>query len=155
MFKRVGIRGCPSPCTLSLATTCPGSGLPAGFGQEAFQDRGAGVTTVADPNFTRHRGAALKCLGPMFAGQFKMREPAASEIEYAVDAPIRPFAAGFADAGAIGEAWRAVWPAQSGAGRLRRQQSPDNGREERHRLLQPVMNTGIAEFDDFQQRHSA
>ncbi len=89
----------------------------------------------------------------MLAGQFKMRESAAAEIEHAVDAPVRAFAAGFADAGAIGETQRAARPAQSGAGCFGRQQQTDQGGEERHRLFQPVMNTGVAEFGGSQQRH--
>ncbi len=46
-------------------------------------------------------------------------------------------------------------PAQPGAGCCHRQQLGDNGGKECHRLLQPVMHNGIAEFGDLQQRHPA
>jgi hypothetical protein len=46
-------------------------------------------------------GAAL--LGALLVGQFKIRKPAVCEIEQAVDAPVRAFAGGFADIGAVGQ----------------------------------------------------
>ena len=100
----------------------------------------------------RQRRTAFQGFGAAFVGQFKMRKPTACEIEHAVDTPVRACATGFADAGAIGETQCAAGPAQPGARRLYLQQPTDNGGEERHRLFQPVMHTGIAEFDDVQQR---
>ena len=74
-------------------------------------------------------------------------------IEHAVDAPVRAFAAGFADTSAVSETQHAAGPAQIGAGCLRRQQPSDQGGQECHCLLQSVMNARIAEIGDLQQRH--
>jgi hypothetical protein len=82
-----------------------------------------------------------------------MRKPATCEIEHAVDAPVRAFAGGFADAGAVGQTQRSAGPAQIGAGRFRRQQPPDQGGEEGYRLFQPIMHARIGQFGDLQQRH--
>jgi hypothetical protein len=76
-------------------------GLAAGLGQEAFQYRHAGVIPVANANLARGRFTSVQRLGAMFVSQFKMRKPAASKVEHAMNPPIRSFAAGLADAGTI------------------------------------------------------
>ena len=70
-----------------------------------------------------------------------------------MDAPVRAGAAGFADACAVSKTQRAAGPAQVAAGYLRRQQPSDQGGQEGYRLLQSIMNAGIAELGDPQQRH--
>jgi hypothetical protein len=89
----------------------------------------------------------------VLVSQFNVRESAATKIEHAMHAPIGAFAAGFADAGTVGETQRAARPTQSGAGRLGCQQQPNQGGEEGHRLLQPVMNARISEVRDLHQRY--
>src|ERR1700749_5327153 len=70
--------------------------LPTSFGQEAFQNRHPGIIAVADPDLARDRRTTLQRLGAVLVGQFKMRKTAACDIEHAADAPVRPFACGFA-----------------------------------------------------------
>ena len=77
-----------------------------------------------------------------------MREPAASEVEHAVDAPIGAGAAGLADAGAIGKAQRATGPAQLRTLCFGREQSFHQGGEEVRCLVQPVFDAGVAEVGD-------
>jgi hypothetical protein len=128
-------------------------GLAAACGQKSLQNRHAGIVAIADADLARQWGATFKRLGAVLVGQFKMREAAAAKIEHAVDAPVRAFAAGFADTSAVSETQHAAGPAQIGAGDFRRQQASDQGGQECHRLLQSVMNAGIAEIGDLQKRH--
>src|SRR5208283_1185880 len=101
---------------------------------KSLQRRHASVIAIADADLARQRGAAFKRLGTVLIGQFKMREPAAAKIEHAVDAPVRAFAAGLADTSAVSETQHAAGPAQIGAVYFRRQQAPDKGGQECHRL---------------------
>ena len=115
---------------------------------EAPQHRRPGVIAITDADFARQRRATLQGFAAMLVGQFQMREPAASEIEHAVDAPVGARAAGFAHAGAVGEAQGAAGPTQLGAGRFRRKQSFHQHRKKVRRLVQPVFHPRIAEVGD-------
>ena len=94
------------------------------------------------------RSATFEGFGAMLIRQFEMREPAASEIEHAVDAPIGAGAAGFADAGAVGKAQRATGPTQLRAWCFGREQSFHHDGEEVRCLVQPVFDAGVAEVSD-------
>ena len=114
-IRRRGSAACPRPSAarggeLQRVPAQPHDkvGLPARFGQEAFQSRHSGVIAIADADFARQRRTAFKALGAVFVGPFKMREPAASKVEYPVDAPIGALAARFADAGAVRQTQRAA-----------------------------------------------
>jgi hypothetical protein len=58
-------------------------------------------------------------------------------------------AAGFADAGAVGQAQRAAWSAQFRTWCFGREQSFHQGGEELRRLIQPVFDAGVAECRDW------
>jgi hypothetical protein len=128
------------------------SACPAALGPEPPQHRGPGVVAVANADLAGQRRAPRQGFAGMLVGQFEVREPAASEVEHAVDAPVGAGAAGLADAGAVGEPQAAARPAQLCAGRFRRQQPVHQGGEKPRRLVQPILDARVAEFGDPQQR---
>src|SRR3954451_5424588 len=110
-------------------------GFIAALRPKTLQHWRAGIIAITDTDFARQRDPTLERFGTVLISQLKVREPAASEVEYAMDPPVRALAAGFADAGAVGEMERAPGPAQIGPRHLSGKLPLDHRREKICRLV--------------------
>jgi len=117
-------------------------------GDEAAQGLRGGIIAVAEPYFAGDGGAPVERFGAMLVRQIEMAETARAQIVDRVHAPIRAFAAGFADATAIRNPENAARPSKARTRRLGPQHRRHDLREKLARLMQPIVERGVGQIRD-------